>query len=131
MIEVLASPDHVVALKISGTLDGADYDRIIAEVEAKLARHRRLGVLVDLTQFHDVTAEAAIKDLRYDLKVLFQLNRFPREAIVTDKQWMHAFARVASPLLPFIEIRAFGSGEAAAALAWAGGFAAEGAANER
>ena len=115
---------------VSGTLTGPDYDRVIAEAEARLARHRRIGVLLDLTDFGDITAEAAIKDLRYDVKALFRLDRFPREAIVTDRQWMHAFARIASRLLPFIEVRAFQPAEAAA-LAWVGAFAGGEAANER
>ena len=78
MLEVLQSPDQVAAIAISGTLTGDDYDRIIAEVEAKLARHERIGALLDLARFEDFTAEAAWRDLRYDLSKLFELKRFPR-----------------------------------------------------
>jgi hypothetical protein len=62
MTEIYPSPDHVAAFKISGTLTGGDYDCVIAEVETKLARHDRLGVLVDLVEFEDFTAEAGWKD---------------------------------------------------------------------
>lgn len=107
MIEVLPSPDNVAALSVSGTLTGDDYDRIIAEVEGKLARHERIGVLLDLMQFEDFTAEAAWKDFRYDLSKLFELKRFPREAIVSNKQWMRIAAGIANPILPHVEIRVF------------------------
>ena len=67
MVEILPSPDHVVAIKISGTLTATDYDRIVAEVSAKLARHKRLGILVDMVDLDDFTLEAGWKDLRYKI----------------------------------------------------------------
>lgn len=118
MIEILPSPDHVVAIRVAGTLTGDDYDQVTGVIDAKLAAHERIGVLVDLTDFQDITAEAALKDLRYDLKMLFKLKRFPREAVVTDARWLQTLARVAGPLIPFVDIRAFGSADRAEALAW-------------
>jgi hypothetical protein len=118
MIEILPSPEHVAAIKVMGTLTGEDYDRVIASIDAKLAAHERLGVLVDLTDFHDITAEAALKDLRYDLRMLFQLKRFPREAVVTDRRWLRVAAKIAGPLIPFVQIRTFGSDEVVAAMNW-------------
>ena len=121
MIEVLASPDQVAAMKISGTMTGADYDRVIAEVEGKLGKHEKIGVVLDLTDFEDFTAEAAWKDIKYDFSKLFELKRFPREAIITDKQWMAVAARVADPLIPHVEIRAFDPAQRQAAMAWVAG----------
>ena len=119
MLEVLPSPDHVAAFAISETLTGDDYDRIVAEVEARLARHQRIGVLLDLTSFEDFTAEAAWKDIRYDLSKLFELKRFPREAVVSGKQWMRIAAAIANPLLPHVEIRVFGPDAREEAMQWA------------
>jgi len=118
MIETLNSPDHVAAFKISGELTAEEYDHLVVEVEAKLDRHERLGVLLDLVDFKDISAEAAGKDARYSLSKIWELKRFPREAIVTDKAWMRALARVASPLVPHVEVRAFDPGDEAAALSW-------------
>lgn len=119
MLEILTAPDHVAAYKLSGTLTEEDYDRVIADVEAKLGRHERLGLLVDLTGFHDLTLRAGLKDIRYSFGKMWELRRFPREAVITDKAWIATLAHIASPLLPFIEIRTFKSEEGDAALAWA------------
>lgn len=118
MIELLPSPDHVVAVRIGGTMTGADFDQVTEAVEAALGRHARIGVLVDLRGFTDATLEAAIKDTRYDLSKMFQLRRFPREAVVTDKRWMHTLAQFASPLMPFVELRTFEVAQFEAAMAW-------------
>lgn len=119
MIEVLPSPDQVVAVRMAGVLEIDDYRRVIQEVEAKLGRHERIGVMVDLTGFSDITLEAMGEDFRYGFSKIFQWSRFPREAIVTDKAWIQTLAKIASPLLPGIELRTFAPGEQAAALAWA------------
>lgn len=124
MMELLPSSDHVVAIRVSGTMTGEDFDRIIEAVESALARHQRIGVLVDLRDFQDATLQAALKDTLYDLSKLLELRRFPREAVVSDKQWVHTLAAVANPLLPFLDIRAFHGHEFADAMAWAGDFGA-------
>ena len=118
MLEVLQSPDRVAAFAICGTLTGGDYDRIVAEVEAKLARHERIGVLLDLALFEDFTAEAAWKDVRYDLSKLFELKRFPREAVISNKHWMRIAAGIANPILPHVEIRVFEPENREEAMRW-------------
>ena len=119
MIEMLKAPDHVVAAKLTGTLGAEDYGRMIAEVGARLARFEKIGLMVDLTGFHDVTLEAAAKDIGYSFGKIMEWRRFPREAIVTDKQWVKGLAKMVGPLIPFIEVKTFDPGDDVAALAWA------------
>lgn len=118
MFEILAAPDHVAAYRLSETLTAEDYEGLIADIEARLSRHEKIGVLVDLTAFKDITFMATAKDLRYSLSKVFELKRFPREALISDKGWLAALAAIASPLVPFVEIRAFRPEEYEAALAW-------------
>lgn len=118
MIEILASPNHVVAIRLSGAITGQDYDRAVAEVDAKLSVHDRIGVLVDLTTFEDMTAEAGARDARYSLKHLWELRRFPREALITDKEWVRALARIVTPILPRVEVRTFDPGDETQAMSW-------------
>ena len=118
MLEILPAPDHVGAYRLSGTLGEEDYDRIVADIEARLARHKKIGLFIDLTGFHDVTVRAGLKDLRYSFGKILEWRRFPREAIVTDKQWVKTLARIASPLIPFVDVRTFDPHEGDAALAW-------------
>jgi hypothetical protein len=121
MIEIYPSPGHVAAFKISGTLTGEDYDRVVVEVRAKLAQHARLGVLVDLSEFEDFTAEAGWKDVRFSLSLLGDLERFPREAVISDKQWVRVLAGIAGPLVPHVELKVFGTNYREAAMTWVRG----------
>jgi hypothetical protein len=120
MIETLPAPDHVAAYRFSGTIDEADFDHVIADVEARLARHTRIGVLADLTGFEGMTVMAGMKDARYGLGKILQWHRFKREAVVTDKGWIETLVAVANPIIPGVEIRCFKPAVFDAALAWAG-----------
>lgn len=122
MIELLPAPDHVVALRFSGELTGPDFDKVAGEIEARLARHERIGLVADLTGFDGLTLEALGKDLRYNLAKLGEWKRFPREAVITDKAWVRTAVKAIDPLVPQVEVRTFAPGEAAAALAWAADF---------
>lgn len=119
MLDILPAADHVAAFRVTGTLSEADFDRLIAEIEARLERHQKLGILADLTGFEDMTFRAGLKDARYGLSKLGELRRFPREAVVTDKGWIETLVAITSPLMPFVAVRCFKPGEFEAALAWA------------
>lgn len=120
MLTILPAPDHVGAYRLSQTLTGDDLDRIMANIEDKLTRHEKIGILADLTDFTDMTLAAAWKDARYSLGKLWELQRFPREAVVTDRGWLTAFVDLLNPAIPFVTVRAFKPEDYEKALAWAG-----------
>jgi hypothetical protein len=120
MIEILEAPDHVGAYKLIGTLTEEDVEAVIADVEARMARHERIGVLADLTEFHDLGLRAGLRDIRYSFGKIREWHRFPKEAIITDKQWIRTFAGLASPIIPYVTRKAFTPEERVEAFAWVG-----------
>ena len=106
-----------MALHASGTLTAEDYDRLIAEIEAKLQRHEETGIFADMTGFDDMTAAAIGKDISYGFSKLGEWKRFSRNALVTDKRWMKLFAKTIAPLMPHIEVKTVDPSEREAALA--------------
>lgn len=119
MLDILPSPSHVGAYRISGTLDGDDYDRCIADLEGRLRLHERIGVFCDMTGFTGLTPQAMAKDLRYALSKFGEYRRFARGAIITDSQWLANISEFAGRFFPNTEIRAFEPGEHDLALTWA------------
>uniref|UniRef100_A0A9E8CQS5 STAS/SEC14 domain-containing protein n=1 Tax=Bosea sp. NBC_00436 TaxID=2969620 RepID=A0A9E8CQS5_9HYPH len=120
MLTILPAPDHVAAYRLSQTLTGEDLDAIMADIEARLARHEKLGILADMTDFTDMTLAAAWKDARYSLGKLWELRRFPKEAVITDKGWLAGFVDLLDPAIPFVKVRAFKPADYDKALTWAG-----------
>ena len=122
MIEVLPSPDNVLAYRVTGTIDGPDYDRVIEALDAKLKDHAHIGVMADMTGFTDMTGEAMLKDLRFHLTRLGEWSRFPRAAVVTDKAWLKGLVTALDPIFPQFEARTFDPGHDSEAIAWAAEF---------
>ena len=120
MLTILPAPDHVGAYRLSQTLTAEDLDRIMADIDAKLARHKKIGILADLTDFTDMTLAAAWKDARYSIGKLWELRRFPREAVVTESGWLSGFVTLVNPAIPFVVVKAFEPRQFDEALAWAG-----------
>lgn len=120
MVEIIPAPDHVVALRVAGTLQAEDYDSMmIPLIEDKLQEHAQIGVYIDLEQFEDMTGQAIQRDLKYGIDKFGELHRFRRIAVVSNKQWVKAVMEFAAALLPRIELQVFSSSEKDAALAWA------------
>lgn len=119
MIEILATPSHVAAYKLSGQLTASDYDAMISDLEGKLAQYPRIAVVSDLTAMTGLTLEALGKDLRYLVSKLGDYQRFARAAVITDRTWLATMADTAGKFIPNTELRAFEPAEHAVALAWA------------
>jgi len=122
MLHILSAPDHVGAYRLEGVLTEEDYDRVIADIEARLNRFDRVGIVADLAGFRDITVRAGVKDLRYSFGKILEIRRFPREALIADKHWIKTVAELANPVIPFVEIRTFQPGETEAAIMWAADF---------
>ena len=120
MIEILPAPPHVAAFHCQGTLSADDYDHCIAQIETRLATHRRIAVFVDLTGLSGLTPEAMAKDLRYALSKFGEYDRFARAAIVTERDWLAQISSMGALFFPKTELRTFGPAEREAALAWIG-----------
>lgn len=122
MIEILPAADHVAAFKLSGTLIEEDLDAVIADVESRLDRHDKVGIVADLTAFHDIGVRATLKDLRYSFGKIREWRRFPREAIITDRNWIRTAIALLNPFIPFVMVKIFAPDEAEEAFRWAGDF---------
>lgn len=122
MIEILEAPDHVMAVRLAGRLSGGDMDELTAALEAKLARHPRIGIVADLTPMAGMTLEALAKDIRYNISKLGDWKRFPREAVITDSAWVRAAMSALDPVVPHVEVRSFAPADRDAAVSWAADF---------
>ncbi len=100
-------PPHVVTIKLSGTVTAdaiGDFTRRIIE---SLQQHDRIGILVDVTDWSDMTADAITADVKGELKLLPKLRRIPRIAIVSNKQWYNALVKWVRPMMFTTDIEVF------------------------
>ncbi|HQZ27928.1 MAG: STAS/SEC14 domain-containing protein [Verrucomicrobiales bacterium] len=119
MIERIPSYETVFAIRLRGVIEKSDIQSLRSQIEAMLAVHEKIGMVIDITGLDDVTAGAIVEDLKLEASLMGKIWHFPRIAILSDKQWVGGMMTVLGKLVPRVETKAFVSGEMDAALAFA------------
>ena len=119
MIEIIESPKYLVSMKISGKITAEDIEKAYAETRDALKENERVSFFAEITESLAFTAEGLIKDLTEGVKHLGSLSKYYRAAIVTDKGWLGALARVEGLVFSSIDVRVFEPAERDKAFAWA------------
>ena len=119
MIEILDSPKHLVALKLSGDLTAEDVSKAYKATDDALKDNERVSFYAEVEDSAGLTFEGLLKDVVEGVGQFGKLSRYYRAAVVTNKGWMAALVRVEGLVFSSIDVRVFGLDEKAKALAWA------------
>ena len=119
MLEILDSPKHVVALKLSGEMTADDVTKAYKAVEDALKDNDRISFFAEVDPSMELTFQGLLKDLVEGVGQWNKLKHYYRMALVTDKGWMAALARVEGLVFSSVDIRVFSHDERAKAFAWA------------
>jgi hypothetical protein len=119
MIELLESPKHLIAMKVSGSVTADDVARAYNATEEALKKNERVSFFAEIDTSVGMTLEGALKDVKEGVKQLGNLSKYYRAAVVTDKGWLAALARVEGLVFCSIDVRVFDPDERAKAFAWA------------
>ena len=102
-----------------GTITEDEVRSFYTQLWPEIADAKKIGMLIDLTDFADMTGRAILEDLTHEAGALPQLHRFPRIAILTDKQWIRTAERIMDPILPMTKMECFDRDDREAARAFA------------
>jgi len=105
---------HILSMTISGKLDKSDYDYIVPELDREIDTHGKIGLLVELTDFHGWTAGALWEDTKFGVR---HFNDFDRMAVVGDQKWEETMTKFIKPFTT-AKVRYFDSDSQAEATDW-------------
>ena len=89
-----ASQGDCLAYQVIGDVTQEDYQVIEADMDALLATHDEMRLLLDMTQFRWEKVNAWDDDLRFGRKYHHVIKRL---AIVGDKKWQSWLAKLSKP----------------------------------
>lgn len=96
MIELLdRSENSVVGVRISGKVTEEDYERILPELEQRIAEHGEIAILCRFDGWSGIEPEAIWRDVRFYSTHFQNVRRF---AVVQDRPWQGTMTRVVGPL---------------------------------
>ena len=121
MLEVIKSPDDVLAVKLTGTITGKDLDSILDRFEDLVVKPGKIHFFVETRGIEGIELSALPHHFSRSFPLFSKLDRFGRVAVVADQAWMRVFTRFESALMPFVSYRVFTPEERKEALDFAYG----------
>jgi hypothetical protein len=118
MLEIIDSPEDVIALKISGAIKGQELDTIMDRVDAIMANHDKVHVFVETQGISSLELSSLPHYFSRAFPLFGKLGRFGRVAVVADQAWVRVGTRIESAVLPFISYRTYEPGERKEAFDW-------------
>ena len=118
MLEFIASPDDVIALKISGSIKGSELDAIMDRLDKVMAGYDKIHVFVETQGIAGLELASLPHYFSRAMPLFGKLGSFGRVAVVADQAWVRVGTRIESAMLPFISYRTYEPDERDEALAW-------------
>jgi stage II sporulation SpoAA-like protein len=118
MHELIESPDDVIAVKLSQSIDGNDLEAIMDRVDDIMSRNEKIHVFVETQAIQGLQLSALPHHMSRAMPMFGKLGRFGRVAVVADQAWMRLATRMESAVLPFVSYRVFEPDKRDEALAW-------------
>ena len=118
MLELLETPEDIIAVRMSHKISGADLEPVMDRLESALSRYDKVHVFVETRSIDGLELSGLPAYITRALPLFGKLNRFGRVAVVADQAWVRAGARLESALLPDINYRTYMPQERDEALAW-------------
>ncbi len=118
MLEIIDSPDDVIALRVSQKITGEDLERIMDKLDPLVAGEGKVHVFVETQGISGIEVSGLPAYVSRAWPLFGKLDRFGRVAVVADQAWVRAGTRLESAMLPNIRYRTYMPEERDEALAW-------------
>jgi hypothetical protein len=104
----------VLEITLTGKLVREDYDRFVPEVNRLVRKHRKINMVVRMTDFHGWSLGALWEDVKFDLHHFHHIGRL---AVVGESWWEKGMAQFCRPFTT-ANVRYFDPDHASEARDW-------------
>jgi hypothetical protein len=106
----------ILAVKLSGKLTAADYQKFGGEVDRLIKQQGKIRILCEMHDFHGWELSALWADIKFDFKHFGDIEKL---ALVGESKWQQGMATFCKPFTS-AKIQYFDHTKAAEAMAWVG-----------
>lgn len=105
---------NIVAVKVTGRLDGKDYDVFVPVIEAMIQKHGKIRIVLEMHEFHGWDVSALWEDIKFDWKHYSDIEKI---AMLGDSKWEQGMALFCRPFTR-AKVQYFPESKREEALAW-------------
>jgi hypothetical protein len=106
--------EDLIAVKVTGKLEKADYDSLIPKMEEKIRRYGKVNLYWEMEDFEGWQPSGLLQDLQFDIK---HANDYKKIAMVGEKKWEKWMSNLMKPFTS-AEIKYFDLTERRQAIEW-------------
>ena len=119
MIETISFEEpNIIGFRLDGKIDDESYDQAVAAIQAALKNHERICIYAEVERLGGMSLETFLENFKVKFGFLRQLERFEKEAIVSDKEWIETLTKIGDTLFPGVKVKHFSFDDKDEALAW-------------
>jgi hypothetical protein len=119
MIKILPFDEpNIIGFRLGGQIDDAGYDQAVAEIQQALDNNNKIRIYAEVEKFGGMTPEKFFENFKVKFGFFKELNKFEKEAIVSNKQWLASMTKLSDRLFPSVEVRYFPFEDKDEALTW-------------
>lgn len=119
MIEIIPFDEpNIIGFRLDGKIDDESYDQAVAEIQQALDNNDNISIYAEVEKFGGMSIEKFFDNFKVKFGFLKELDKFEKEAIVSDKQWLESMIKLSDKLFPSVEVRYFSFENKDDALAW-------------
>ncbi len=119
MIEIINFDEpNIIGFRLDSKIDNDGYDRAVTEIQQALDNNDKISIYAEVEKFGGLSIEKFFENFKVKFGFLKELDKFEKEAIVSDKQWLETMIKLSDKLFPSVEVRYFSFEDKEDALAW-------------
>jgi hypothetical protein len=122
MIEIISFEEpHIIGIRLDGKIDNESFDRAITKIQDALENNQKIRIYAEVVSFGGMSLEKFFENLKVKFEFMGQLEKFEKEAVVSDKQWVDSLVKIGDKFFPGVEVKCFTFDKKDEALAWVKG----------
>ena len=119
MIEIIPFDEgNIVGFKLAGKIDDQSYHNAVNAINAALENNNKIRIYAEVVSIGGMSLDAFFDNIKTKFGYFRELDRFEKEAVVSDKKWIESLVGISDAIFRSVEVRHFSFEETEEALDW-------------
>ena len=119
MIEIIPFEEsNIIGFRLDGKIDDESFNQTVTGIQAALENNQKIRIYAEVEKLGGMSLETFFENLKAKIEFLGELEKFEREAVVSDKSWVETLVKISDKLFPSVDVKHFSFDEKNDALAW-------------
>lgn len=119
MIEIIPFEEaNIVGLKLAGKIDEESYNTAINAINMALEKNPKIRIYAEVVSIGGMSLETFFENIRVKFQYFRELDRFEKEAVVSDKKWLEPLVDISDAIFRSVDVKYFPFENKKEALEW-------------